>query len=93
LYIQKFFNDQTQTSPIKNIEIYLCHVLDNFKIGELDEQISSPKLWITMGLCFSEGNSMKLKNEVFYSALAPLAITLWEHFTQAQVILSVIYIK
>ena len=53
--------------------------------------LTSPQVWISIGVCFSEGNGMKNKNETSYAAMAPFAVALWEHFADARVILWVVY--
>jgi len=54
-------------------------------------QNHNPKLWISIGLCFSAGNSMKGKDETSYLAVAPFSISLWQHFSKARVILWVVF--
>ncbi len=62
---------------------------DRFK-NELTQN-HNPKLWVSIGLCFSAGNSMKGKDETSYLAVAPFSISLWEHFSKARVILWVVF--
>ena len=58
-----------------------------------NQENPAPRLWISIGLCFSAGNSMKGKNETSYTAVAPFSATLWTHLSAARVILWVVYIK
>ena len=53
---------------------------------------SPRKLWISMGLCYSENTRLFMKSSYPYAEVTPLAVILWGHFApDAGVLVRIIY--
>ena len=50
------------------------------------------KLWISMGLCYSEKTRLFMKSKYPYAEVTPLAVILWRHFApDAGVLVRIVY--
>ena len=50
------------------------------------------KLWISMGLCYSENTRLFAKSRYPYAEVTPLAVLLWRHFApDAGVLVRIVY--
>ena len=60
---------------------------ENIKLTEdiivTEEEFSlmdGPKVWVSMGLCYSHNTPLHGKAQYPYKDVTPLALTLWKHF-------------
>ena len=59
---------------------------------EREHGTRSRKLWISMGLCYSENTRLFMKSSYPYAEVTPLAVILWRHFSpDAGVLVRIIY--
>ena len=52
---------------------------------------SGPRIWASMGLCFGKTTKMYGKGKYPYEIVTPLAVILWKMFTDADVLIQIIY--
>ncbi len=50
-----------------------------------------PKLWVSMGLCYSDTTRYFDKARYPYAEVTPLAVLLWNFFSNANVLVRIIY--
>ena len=67
---QRFHLQEKLSSPINDIN---------------SSSQKEPKIWVSMGLCFSKNTQLYNKRKYPYAQVTPLAILLWKHFTEAEV--------
>ena len=67
----------------KSFRAFLEPRWDYLRGGEGVGRASSrgrPKLWVSMGLCYSENTQLFGKSKYPYAEITPLAVLLWRHF-------------
>ena len=64
-------------------------------LPNVEQQSRGPrpaKLWISMGLCYSENTRLFSKSKYPYAEVTPLAVLLWRHFApDAGVLVRIVY--
>ena len=76
-------NDVTNSKRIENlVQQYEASVLGqtNPLSTVLQSEEKQPKIWVSMGLCFSENTEKFGKKSYPYAEVTPLSIQLWSYF-------------
>jgi hypothetical protein len=69
---------------------YLSNVFPTSS-SSVKRQLSAPKMWVSMGVCYSETTHLYKKSRYPYAEVTPLAVMLWKMITDAEIIIRIVY--
>ena len=76
--------------PVLLLAVYLCYNITGQKISTGQEQF--PKIWASMGLCYSHNTDNYGKKNYPYKEIIPLSLLLWRyHLPQVNTIVRIVY--